>query len=97
MSFSVFSPKELVRFSQVILVVWLCALFSHNAHAEIVSQIEADVECHLCQNTLDKVGYISGKIPFSQRVLRVSICQTKCSLVFKQASLLPDSRAPPKP
>ena len=37
------------------LIVWLCALFAHNGHAEIVSQIDSDVQCQLCQNTLDGV------------------------------------------
>ena len=77
------------------LIVWLCALFAHNGHAEIVSQIDSDVQCQLCQNTLDGVTGVPTQTPFENSAKLELVTSVTCPLLANGAKLRPPLRAPP--
>ncbi len=101
--------KNMKIFSQFILTVWLCALFSHGSHGlnalvlerdvsgdnETFLHLGADVDCHLCYNTLDRVedvDLVGAFADFSQYAL---LTFSKPAVNVAQYYRLPQLRAPP--
>ncbi len=89
------SSRKYRRYSMLLLAVWLFALFAHSSHFEVTSQLDNNVECHLCHNNLDKVDDVKITATFSQRIIgRQTLIAPRFPLALLEF-FTPQLRAPP--
>lgn len=86
---------KLRHFSYAVIAMWAFALFSHTAHGETLSQLDSDVVCHLCQNSLDNNPEVNLETVHLQRIIRAHVLADTPATPKPAKFILPNLRAPP--